>query len=147
MNEGLEVIGNGAFAGVSTLEKINFPSTLKKIDDMAFVKTSLKELKLNEGLQVLGKRAFSNCSSLQKINLPNSLTKISDNAFEKCKISNDIVFGENLGHVGHKVFSGNGNDINISISKNGNKLFLHDELFLKNQNELNIPQGREIMLL
>lgn len=146
LNEGLEVIGNGAFAGVSTLEKINFPSTLKKIDDMAFVKTSLKELKLNEGLQVLGKRAFSNCSSLQKINLPNSLTKISDNAFEKCKISNDIVFGENLGHVGHKVFSGNGNDINISISKNGNKLFLHDELFLKNQNELNIPQGREIML-
>ena len=25
-------------------------------------------------------------------------------------------------------------------------MFLHDELFLKNQNELNIPQGREIML-
>ena len=146
LNEGMEIIGNGAFAGVTTLEKINFPSTLKKIDDMAFVKTSLKELKLNEGLQVIGKRAFSNCSSLQKINLPNSLTKISDNAFEKCKISNDIVFGENLGHVGHKVFSGNGNDINISISKNGNKLFLHDELFLKNQNELNIPHGREIML-
>ncbi len=40
-------------------------------------------------------------NKLQKINLPNSLTKISDNAFEKCKISNDIVFGENLGHVGH----------------------------------------------
>ena len=146
LNEGMEIIGNGAFAGVTTLEKINFPSTLKKIDDMAFVKTSLKELKINEGLQVIGKRAFSNCSSLQKINLPNSLTKISDNAFEKCKISNDIVFGENLGHVGHKVFSGNDNDINISISKNGNKLFLHDELFLKNQNELNIPHGREIML-
>ncbi len=36
LNEGIEVIGNGAFAGVSTLEKINFPSTLKKIDDMAF---------------------------------------------------------------------------------------------------------------
>lgn len=146
LNEGLEVIGNGAFAGITTLEKINFPSTLNKIDDMAFVKTSLKELQLNEGLQVIGKRAFSNCSSLQKINLPNSLTKISDNAFEKCKISNDILFGENLGHVGHKVFSGNKGTINISISKSGNKLFLHDELFLKNQNELKIPQGREIML-
>ena len=146
LNEGLEVIGNGAFAGITTLEKINFPSTLKQIDDMAFVKTSLKELQLNEGLQVIGKRAFSNCSSLQKINLPNSLTKISDNAFEKCKVSNDILFGENLGHVGHKVFSGNKGTINISISKSGNKLFLHDELFLKNQNELKIPQGREIML-
>ena len=146
LNEGLEVIGNGAFAGITTLEKINFPSTLNKIDDMAFVKTSLKELQLNEGLQVIGKRAFSNCSSLQKINLPNSLTKISDNAFEKCKVSNDILFGENLGHVGHKVFSGNKGTINISISKSGNKLFLHDELFLKNQNELKIPQGREIML-
>lgn len=146
LSEGIEIIGNGAFAGVTTLEKITFPSTLKKIEDMAFVKTALKELNFNDGLEVIGKRAFSSCSSLQKINLPNTLTKISDNAFEKCKISNNILFGENLGHVGHKIFSGNGNDLTLNISEKGNKLFLHDEVFLSNQEELNIPQDREVML-
>ncbi len=60
--EGMEVIGDSAFAFCDTMTKIVLPSTLKAI----------------------GTKAFSCCSLLEKINFPESLEYIGKDAFEKC---------------------------------------------------------------
>lgn len=147
LNEGLVEIEDNAFSASSNLAEVTFPSTLKKIGKFAFLKTKISTLNLNEGLEFIGSRAFSNCSSLETVIVPNSLTQISDLAFEKTKVSGEFVLGENLGHVGHKIFDKNTTPILVSIKDGtGSKLFLHDELFLINQDSLKVPQNREVML-
>ena len=146
LNEGLKVVEEGAFGGSKALQNITFPSTLKRIEKMAFLSTKVESITLNEGLEYLGQRAFSNCTNLTNVKLPNSLKQISDLVFEKTNINHDIVFGSNLGHIGHRVFTGVKNNINLSLSNEGEKIYFHDELFLTEQNSLNIPQNREIMI-
>ncbi|MBQ7521719.1 MAG: leucine-rich repeat domain-containing protein [Clostridia bacterium] len=62
--EGMEVIGDGAFAFCDKMTRIVLPSTLKAI----------------------GTKAFSCCSSLEIINFPENLEYIGENAFEKCTL-------------------------------------------------------------
>ena len=64
--EGLEIIGDGAFAFCDKMTRIVLPSTLKAI----------------------GTKAFSCCSSLHIINFPENLEYIGENAFEKCTLLN-----------------------------------------------------------
>lgn len=146
LNEGLLEIEAGAFTATKNLSKIVFSSTLKKIGDGAFIKSSIETINLNEGLEFIGKRAFSNCSNLENVNIPNSVTQISDLAFEKTKVAGNIEFGENLVHVGHRLFYKNTTPVVLSIKDSGSKIYLHDELFLTNQNSLKIPHNREIMI-
>lgn len=146
LNEGLEEIEDGAFAGCSKLAQVNFPGSLKKIGNMAFAGTALQTAELNEGLELIGQRAFFNCKSLKTLRLPRSLKRIADLAFGKSGLEGELVLGRKLGHVGHKLFDKK-NDLLISIEEGeGEKLYLHDELFAEKQESLRIPQGREIML-
>lgn len=146
LNEGLEEIQKGAFGGCSKLAQAHFPSSLRTIGEMAFAGTALRRAKLNEGLETIGKRAFSNCKSLKTLVLPQSLKGIADLAFEKCALEGELRFGAGLGHVGHKVFDKK-NVLLLAIEEGeGEKLYLHDELFPEKQTSLRIPQEREIML-
>ncbi len=146
-NEGLEEIGEGAFASCKNLRVVSFPATLKQIQNMAFVGTSIENLNLNEGLEYIGDRAFFNSKKVLQVNIPNSLKSIGNYAFGNTNISGDFNLGNNLGHVGHKLFDKVPNNLNVNIvQSNGEKLYLHDELFLQSQTYLKIPQNREVMV-
>lgn len=58
LNEGLEKIGKGAFKASKNLVKINIPSTLKLIDDEAFLDTSIQELSIPASLERIGSIAL-----------------------------------------------------------------------------------------
>ena len=57
LNNGLQNIGKEAFIGTQ-LTSIDFPSSLRMIDDAAFFKCKIFNLKLNTGLQYIGNAAF-----------------------------------------------------------------------------------------
>ena len=65
---------------------IIFPSSLRKIDDMAFYSngTLMGSLDFPEGLVVIGKNAFEHCGQINDLYFPSTLTTIGDNAFNSC---------------------------------------------------------------
>lgn len=73
-------IGDGAFTWSSNLTKFVAPSTLKVIENQAFIECPrLYDITLNEGLEYIGSIAFSSIPS--NLVLPSTLTYISDTAF------------------------------------------------------------------
>lgn len=62
--EGLEEIGREAFA-LSTLEEINWPASLRRIEDYAFSHTRLKKVVLGEALTYVGDEAFAEIPTLE----------------------------------------------------------------------------------
>lgn len=148
LNEGLEIIGEGAFAGNPSLTSIQFSSSIRRIEKGAFIKAGAESLVLNEGLEYLGQYAFSMNANLTTINLPQSLTTIESNVFKgDAKLTGSFSLGNQLGHVQSNVFKDAGSPLDIQIaSGQGNKLYLHCYLFPAEQTSLTIPQDRDIML-
>eukprot|EP00580_Thalassiosira_gravida_P001079 CAMPEP_0201603884 /NCGR_PEP_ID=MMETSP0492-20130828/4197_1 /ASSEMBLY_ACC=CAM_ASM_000837 /TAXON_ID=420259 /ORGANISM="Thalassiosira gravida, Strain GMp14c1" /LENGTH=359 /DNA_ID=CAMNT_0048067779 /DNA_START=263 /DNA_END=1338 /DNA_ORIENTATION=- len=122
--EGLEEIGDGAFADCISLERINnFPSTLIKIGNHAFDGCrSLKEVTLlpllpdeaeaeteAEGrLEEIGQYAFANCKSLKRIhnNFPSALVNIGQGAFMGCRSLVEVMLlPEGLRNIGDCAFA------------------------------------------
>ena len=88
--EGVVSIGDAAFYGSENLEVLVLPSTLKVIDEKAFMQVGayshakyscLKELVIPEGVVGIGPEAFSGCYALTSLSLPKSLRFIGLDAF------------------------------------------------------------------
>lgn len=70
------------FVGTAQASSLTLPSSLKTIDDEAFMGDSaLESVILPDGIEHIGERAFAD-SSLVEIYLPNSLQDIAENAFD-----------------------------------------------------------------
>lgn len=106
--EGVEEIENRAFAGLSTLNKITFPSTLKRIGAYAFEQCiGLKEISLPaKGMTEIGEAAFKGCSELARISIPEGITEIADSTFEGCKNLSAVTLPKNgLVRIGDSAFA------------------------------------------
>ena len=76
------------------LSEINWPASLKAIEDAAFEKCqSLKSIDFPTGLKSIGGDAFKGCSSLESVDLPVTLKELGGSAFQECKALNTIVLG------------------------------------------------------
>ncbi len=72
--DGVEVIGEGAFAYCDGLYKIGLPVSLKTIEERAFYCCGgLVSINIPAGVERIGKRAFFNCISLQSLSLPDGV--------------------------------------------------------------------------
>ena len=84
----LPVIRHSDFYSCKSLEKIDLPDTVVKIETQAFAYcSSLKEFPKSKNLQVIEASAFQACSSLKKVILPPSVTSIGWNAFTECELN------------------------------------------------------------
>ena len=82
---GLISIGAGAFEGCTSLEEIEIPETVTRIEANAFRDCkALETLVLNEGLLEIGAGAFAGCENLKEVILPDSVTYINTDAFAGC---------------------------------------------------------------
>ena len=80
--DGIEVIGERAFASCRYLKAVILPETVTHIE----------------------MEAFLNCSSLQYVYLPNSLTFVAAFAFNGCASLTKVHFGPNVGTIGSNPF-------------------------------------------
>ena len=64
--EGFEEIGYQAFYHLPNLEKVSFPSTIKKIEQSAFEGCGLLKIVIPETVTAIGNAAFMDCKSLQR---------------------------------------------------------------------------------
>lgn len=92
LSEGIEKINFCAFIG-SQLNTVNFPSTLKYIEEGAFKFSKITSIELNQGLEFIGTHAF-HATSLTGITIPKTVTRIGDGAFGETATLTSIVFEE-----------------------------------------------------
>lgn len=84
----LERIEYNGFEDNTNLSDIEFPSSLMYIDGSAFRNcASLQHVDLSdcEDFATIGDYAFANCASLESVNLPASLNWINSYAFSECR--------------------------------------------------------------
>lgn len=75
-------IGDGAFAGKSSVTAVTLPDSLRSIGAQAFSHCKgLEEADFGIGVTTIGEQAFLNCTSLTALRLPASVSEIGRNAF------------------------------------------------------------------
>lgn len=99
--------GKYIFTNKKNLRKLQLPSQLKEIQNLAFYCTGLSgSLVLPESLEIIGEAAFEGCSSLQgTLVLPNSLREIKQSAFRACGFTGNLVMPESLQYIGMHAFA------------------------------------------
>ena len=84
LSSSLTLIPMGAFSGCEALEELQVPASVKKIADLAFEASGLKEMELPMGVEMVGAGAFFNCQQLEKLAFPNSLKRLGVCCFLYC---------------------------------------------------------------
>jgi hypothetical protein len=85
--EGVESVGYRAFFQNESLRKVDFPSTLKVIDEFAFLGASIEIAHVPDGVEEIKRGAFSGCGKLEAVYIGKGVSSIIDGAFS---------FGESL---------------------------------------------------
>ena len=102
----VRAIGNEAFMGDKTLERIYIPGSVKAIGAKAFYGCSrLMEINIQEGTEEIKDSAFAMCTGLQRVQLPSSLRSLGNGAF-----------------------AGDGALDNFAIAEGNRSLFLNDNV-------------------
>ena len=85
-------IGDNAFDGCSSLEKVAFPDTLTKIGNQAFNNNKkLASVDLSKTkVATIGRFAFGDCTSLKDVILPSTLTELGSSVFTDCEFVESI---------------------------------------------------------
>jgi len=107
--EGVESIGDYAFADCRNLTTVSFPTTLTSISLGAFQEcSSLDDVDLfRTQLQEIGEEAFFRCSELESMALPNSLQTLGEHVFGECYSLESIdLVHTNLREIGDSAFRG-----------------------------------------
>ena len=103
----LEVIGNNAFNGCTSLTAVSGISNVQSIGENAFKNCSeLETIILPSGLQSIGQYAFLGCTSLIKIELPEDIATIGDMAFSGYEKLEKVYLAEGIGEIGNDMFQG-----------------------------------------
>lgn len=120
-------IGNKAFSGCRSLQKIDLPNNIMEIPEHCFSYCSaLKEVLLPDNLTNIGpsafsgtgivkidipvsvkkieRSAFSSCEQVTQVLLHEGLTTIEDNAFENCKALTSITIPKSVTAIGKELF-------------------------------------------
>lgn len=108
--ESVHTIGESAFKGGTSIEKIILPDSVTRIMDNAFKGCrKLKDIRFSSNLIHIGKYAFHRCHSLWNVKLPPTVTYLSDFTFLYC---NNLTFISMPGvkHLGTQNFL---NDVNL----------------------------------
>lgn len=84
--DGVNIIGEWAFANCVHLKNITFSKSVKEIKELAFTGcTRLTNITLPDNITHIRYWAFSDCTSLTEITIPESLSIIDRGVFEYCE--------------------------------------------------------------
>ena len=101
----LRVISDEAFDGCSSLQKVNFPSTLKEIRSDAFSGTALTEFTAPDSLTDIWGYAFKDCTALKSVEL-NNVRNLGSGAFMNCTALESVSLSDNMEKLNDHIFDG-----------------------------------------
>lgn len=103
--ESIKLIGEGAFA-YSSLEEIELSDNIKEISKGAFARTNLRSVRLPSKLEKIGELAFADCTQLEGIEFPDTVTYIGDAAFKNCESITNLEIPSKVDTINENTFSG-----------------------------------------
>lgn len=100
-------IGNNAFLGCSTLEKVIISDGIQTIGAQAFAKCeNLREVVMSNSIFAIENNAFENCRKMTKIKLSENIKSISSKLFFKCESLSEITIPSNVIEILDNAFNG-----------------------------------------
>ena len=130
--QGVEIIGERAFADRDNLVEVIFPETLCCIEDEAFMYcTRIKSIDLPSSVTSIGTRCFYGCSNLSKIKYLGTVRIIKEEAFMGCNITM-LTLPDSLVQIEKNAFNSNINLQNVtlpdSVREIGNSCFAYCDI-------------------
>lgn len=105
INDGIRMIGQGAFAGYENLLSVSIPESVTKIGFMSFSGCkSLNCIALPNSVTDIGNSAFDGCESIKTLNLPKDLRSIGRFAFSSCPALRSVFVPESVTGIDAKSF-------------------------------------------
>jgi hypothetical protein len=84
--DGIEIIGEGCFAGNDTLDRVIMSNTVREVHENAFRGCiCMQSVVMSESLRVICSGAFEQCRRLIRFNVPAALESVGFAAFRGCK--------------------------------------------------------------
>ena len=115
---GIEIIGDRAFARCESLGSIIIPDSVIAIGEYAFFGcSSLTSIIIPDSVTVIGDRAFSLCTSLSSVTIPNSVTSIGDEAFSACVSLTSITIPDSVTSIGYEIFAASDSLMEIIVGQ------------------------------
>lgn len=105
LSEGLEYIGDRAFASTTALSLIWFPSTLSEIGAYAFDYSGLTSVYVPITVRTLGEYAFQNCLRLESAIFIANVTILPRATFYNCVVLEEVYLREGIEHIGRSAFN------------------------------------------
>ena len=103
--QGIEMIGDLAFANCTSLTSISIPNSVTNIGGVAFQHCySLTNISIPNSVTSIGIAAFQHCYSLTNISIPNSVTSIGGAAFYACSSLTSISIPNSVTSIGTEAF-------------------------------------------
>lgn len=105
----LRKIDNGSLSDCSALSLIRFPTFITSIGSEVCANcTALQTAYVYSFIEELPDYSFVGCSSLSTVDLNNSITSIGNYAFQDCAMLKNIGFLSNISSIGRHSFEGTG---------------------------------------
>lgn len=102
----VKVIGAEAFSFVTGLDNIELNYGLERIEDCAFLNSSLKVIDIPNTVNWIGGSAFRGCEQLKQVKLSSSIQSIEASTFEGCKSLTDIIVPYSVKEIKGAAFFG-----------------------------------------
>lgn len=103
--EGIEIIGEMAFAKNETIVTMILPDSIKIIEEEAFSDCiMLQKINLPKNISYIGKSAFENCAKLMKVELPPNIDTIHKATFSRCQSLSDVICNHNIKKIDDLAF-------------------------------------------
>lgn len=100
--EGIDTIGNYAFAYNTNVKTVVLPSSIKTLG-RGFDSSTVEKVVLNEGLEQIDSRAFRSTTALEEVVIPSTVKVIADNSFQKSGIK-EITIPATVETIGETAF-------------------------------------------
>ena len=106
--EGVTLIPDNAFYGVSSLTEVSLPNSLPEIGCGVFRDCGLVRVDFPKNIYAIKERAFEGCTLLEQVNLNEGLYSIERNAFCGCTALKQIHFPSTVTSIAIWAFDGTG---------------------------------------
>ena len=109
----------GKYTSKYSFLAVKFPSTLKRIGDLAFTGcTSLESVSIPDSVEYIGYGAFALCTSLANPVLPASLKTLCGQAFAFCPFDGELKLPNGIEYIGTEAFArANSNSISDEMGR------------------------------